>query len=128
MYFTQKSMGWTICRAEHGLGNERSARPQSALKNFEEKEEFMADLNTRLPRNESGPWYVDSNCIDCDLCRETAPSVFRRDEDGGYSIVFHQPETEKERKSAAEAKEGCPVEAIGDDGGAHLNPKDQGFK
>lgn len=74
----------------------------------------MADLNSRLPQNAPGPWYVDSNCIDCDLCRETAPSVFRRDEDGGYSIVFHQPETEDEKKLAAEAKEGCPVEAIGE--------------
>jgi ferredoxin len=74
----------------------------------------MADLNSRLPQNAPGPWYVDSNCIDCDLCRETAPSVFRRDEDGGYSIVFHQPETEDEKKLATEAKEGCPVEAIGE--------------
>ena len=78
----------------------------------------MADLNSRLAQNAPGPWYVDSNCIDCDLCRETAPTVFRRDEDGGYSIVFHQPESEEERKLAAEAKEGCPVEAIGNDGPA----------
>lgn len=76
----------------------------------------MADSKSRLAQNAPGPWYVDSNCIDCDLCRETAPSVFRRDEDGGYSIVYHQPETEEERKLAAQAKEGCPVEAIGDDG------------
>ncbi len=76
----------------------------------------MADPNSRLPQNASGPWYVDSNCIDCDLCRETAPSVFRRDEDGGFSIVFHQPENDEEKKLAAEAKEGCPVEAIGEDG------------
>ncbi len=76
----------------------------------------MADLNSRLAQNASGPWYIDSNCIDCDLCRETAPSVFRRDEDGGYSVVFHQPESEEEKKLAMEAKQGCPVEAIGDDG------------
>ncbi|HEV2248563.1 MAG TPA: ferredoxin [Terriglobia bacterium] len=76
----------------------------------------MADVNSRLAQNAPGPWYVDSNCIDCDLCRETAPSVFNRDEDGGFSIVFHQPETEQEMKLAAEAKSGCPVEAIGDDG------------
>ena len=76
----------------------------------------MADHNSRLPQNAAGPWYVDSNCIDCDLCRETAPTVFRRDEDNGNSVVFHQPETEEERKLAEEAKEGCPVEAIGSDG------------
>lgn len=73
----------------------------------------MADKDSRLPQNAPGPWYVDSNCIDCDLCRETAPSVFRRDEDNGNSIVFHQPETEGEHQLAEEAKEGCPVEAIG---------------
>jgi ferredoxin len=78
----------------------------------------MADLNSRLAQNTPGRWYVDSNCIDCDLCRETAPSVFRRDDDGGYSIVFRQPETDEEKKLAAEAKEGCPVEAIGNDGSA----------
>lgn len=76
----------------------------------------MADKDSRLPQNVPGPWYVDSNCIDCDLCRETAPSVFRRDEDNGNSIVFHQPETEEEEELAHEAKEGCPVEAIGSDG------------
>ena len=76
----------------------------------------MADKNSRLPQNAPGPWYVDSNCIDCDLCRETARSVFRRDEDNGNSIVFHQPETDEERALAEEARNGCPVEAIGNDG------------
>lgn len=80
-----------------------------------ESTKHMADVKDRLAQNAPGAWYVDSNCIDCDLCRETAPSVFRRDEEGGYSIVYHQPETEEERKLAAEAKEGCPVEAIGND-------------
>jgi ferredoxin len=76
----------------------------------------MADNKDRLPQNVPGRWYVDSNCIDCDLCRETAPTVFRRDDDGGNSIVFHQPETEEEIRLAEEARNGCPVEAIGNDG------------
>lgn len=75
----------------------------------------MADRNERQPQNAPGPWYVDANCIDCDLCRETAPTVFRRDEDAGSSIVFHQPETEEERTLAEEARLSCPVEAIGND-------------
>jgi len=75
----------------------------------------MADLSNRLAQNAPGQWYVDSNCIDCDLCRETAFSVFRRDEEIGYSIVFHQPNTEEETRLALEAMEGCPVEAIGND-------------
>ena len=55
-------------------------------------------------------------CIDCDLCRETAPKNFTREEDEGYSYVFKQPETDEEVEQCVEAMEGCPVEAIGDDG------------
>jgi ferredoxin len=75
----------------------------------------MAEKNNRLPQNAPGPWYIDSTCIDCDLCRETAPTVFQRDEESGNSIVFHQPATAEELKLAEEAKSGCPVEAIGCD-------------
>lgn len=75
----------------------------------------MADKSNRLPQNVPGAWYVDSTCIDCDLCRETASSVFRRDEENGNSIVFHQPETVEELRQAEEAMAGCPVEAIGND-------------
>jgi ferredoxin len=76
----------------------------------------MADKDERFPKNAPGPWYVDSSCIDCDLCREIAPSVFRRDEEIGASNVFHQPETDEERALAEDAKTSCPVEAIGSDG------------
>jgi ferredoxin len=75
----------------------------------------MAEYTKRLPTNVPGRWYVDANCIDCDLCRETAPTVFRRDDENGNSFVFHQPETEEERQLADEAMTGCPVEAIGND-------------
>ena len=76
----------------------------------------MANYNERLPQNAAGRWYVDSACIDCDLCRDTAPQVFRRDDEIGFSIVYHQPETEEEIRTAEQARQGCPVEAIGDDG------------
>ena len=75
----------------------------------------MAEYSKRLPTNVPGKWYVDSNCIDCDLCRETAPAVFKRDDENGNSFVFHQPETEEELRLAEEALSGCPVEAIGKD-------------
>ena len=55
-------------------------------------------------------------CIDCDLCRETAEDNFKRDEDGGYSFVYKQPENEDEAALCLEAMEACPVEAIGSDG------------
>lgn len=76
----------------------------------------MADISNRYPDNITGKFYVDRECIDCDLCRETAPDNFTRNEDGGYSFVFKQPVTEQEEARCKEAMEGCPVEAIGSDG------------
>ena len=76
----------------------------------------MADKTNKYKDNVDGKYYVDTNCIDCDLCRETAPANFTRNEDGGYSYVYKQPENPEEEGLCKEAKEGCPVEAIGDDG------------
>ena len=78
----------------------------------------MADPDTKYADNVNGAYYVDDQCIDCDLCRETAPANFTRNEDAGYSYVFKQPENDDELEQCKEAMEGCPVEAIGDDGGA----------
>ncbi len=77
----------------------------------------MAELENRYPENASGSYYVDDQCIDCDLCRETAPDNFTRSEEGGYSYVHKQPSNEEEESLSMEALEGCPVEAIGKDGG-----------
>jgi ferredoxin len=76
----------------------------------------MADLANRYLDNISGNYYVDNQCIDCDLCRETAPANFRRNDDGGYSFVYKQPENPDEETQCKEAMEGCPVEAIGNNG------------
>ena len=77
---------------------------------------IMADRDDKNPENVDGKFYVDSQCIDCDLCRETAPANFTREEDEGYSYVFKQPENDEEVQQCVEAMEGCPVEAIGEDG------------
>ena len=76
---------------------------------------IMADVSNKYPENASGRYYCDDQCIDCDLCRETAPANFTRNEDGGHSYVFKQPESPEEEALCKEAMEGCPVEAIGDD-------------
>jgi ferredoxin len=76
----------------------------------------MADPSDKVADNVSGKFYVDSSCIDCDVCRTTAPDNFMANEDEGYSYVFKQPENEDEEALCQEAMEGCPVEAIGDDG------------
>ncbi len=76
----------------------------------------MADNTDKVAGNVDGQFYVDSNCIDCDLCRQTAPDNFMRNEDDGYSYVSKQPETDEEQQACLDAMEECPVEAIGDDG------------
>ncbi len=78
----------------------------------------MADREDKNTENVTGKFYVDSQCIDCDLCRETAPNNFTRAEDEGYSYVYKQPTNDEELAQAREAMEGCPVEAIGEDGDA----------
>ncbi len=76
----------------------------------------MASLESRLPENVPGRFYVGNECIDCDMCRETAPTIYRRNDAIGYSVVYHQPETEAERQLAQEGMEGCPADAIANDG------------
>ncbi|SHK40527.1 4Fe-4S single cluster domain of Ferredoxin I [Rubritalea squalenifaciens DSM 18772] len=70
----------------------------------------------RLPYNARGKYYVCEDCLDCDLCRETAPTIFGRQDDEGASFVKKQPETEEELSLVRESLEGCPCEAIHDDG------------
>jgi ferredoxin len=76
----------------------------------------MADNSQKNPENVTGQWYVDVNCIDCDVCRETAPNNFTQQTQKGYSYVFKQPTTPEEAAQCQEAMEACPVEAIGNDG------------
>ena len=75
----------------------------------------MADPKDRYPDNAPGRWYVDTQCIDCDVCRVTAPANFRREEDKGYSFVSVQPRNPEEAAACQEAMDSCPVEAIGRD-------------
>ena len=80
----------------------------------------MANRNEKTLGNAPGAFYVDSTCIDCDLCRDTAPASFRRNDDIGLSIVFQQPVAAEELKQAHEAFTGCPTESIGCDGNEEL--------
>jgi ferredoxin len=76
----------------------------------------MPNKNDRVLGNVPGPFYVDMSCIDCDMCRETAPDSFRRNDDVGFSIVYQQPLTPEQLQAATEAMNGCPTESIGNDG------------
>jgi ferredoxin len=76
----------------------------------------MADPTDKVEGSVEGKYYVDSSCIDCDVCRTTAPNNFEANEDEGFSYVCKQPENDEEIEQMEEAMEACPVEAIGDDG------------
>jgi len=76
----------------------------------------LADPKDRYRDNVPGGYYVDTNCIDCDVCRDIARDNFIRNDEGGYSYVYKQPQTEAERKECESARAECPVEAIGANG------------
>jgi glyoxylase-like metal-dependent hydrolase (beta-lactamase superfamily II)/ferredoxin len=71
----------------------------------------MADPKKRLAANVPGEFYVDSSCIDCDACRQLAPSVFASV--GGFSAVTQQPTTAPETRAARRALIACPTGSIG---------------
>ncbi|MDR2396619.1 MAG: ferredoxin [Puniceicoccales bacterium] len=76
----------------------------------------MAVKDKRIPENVPGKFYVDDQCIDCDLCRDMAPNFFGRLDDKGCSFVKKQPSNAQEEDLCMEALESCPVDAIGNDG------------
>lgn len=71
----------------------------------------MAKLAERLPENVAGDFFVDASCIDCDACRQIAPTVFR--DHGDQSSVYHQPETPAETRLALMSLVACPTASIG---------------
>jgi len=71
----------------------------------------MADPRKRLAGNAPGDFYVDSSCIDCDLCRQIAPETFRAE--GEASIVGRQPSGPAETLRAEMALVTCPTASIG---------------
>ncbi len=75
----------------------------------------MATKEDKYEVNVEGKFYVDTECIDCNLCRETAPNNFTNHEDG-YSYVYKQPDNPSDADLCVDALNECPVEAIGDDG------------
>ena len=75
----------------------------------------MAFVKDKLPDNVPGKYYVDRQCIDCDVCRDTSPANFARNDENGYSYVYKQPSNPEEEALCDEALNACPVEAIGDD-------------
>jgi ferredoxin len=75
----------------------------------------MANIANKFSENVPGQFYVDKQCIDCDLCRQCAPTIFKRHFAGGmgHSYVGRQPLTPQEKSVAMDTMRACPVEAIG---------------
>ena len=73
------------------------------------------EQNGIMEENVPGTYYLKETCIDCDLCRQTAPFFFARQHAGnaGYTYVQRQPLTLQEERACREALDACPVEAIG---------------
>ncbi|QDK36628.1 ferredoxin [Bdellovibrio sp. NC01] len=76
----------------------------------------MAEKSQSWKENKPGKMFVDQSCIACDACVLTAPNNFSMHEEDGHAFVTKQPGTPEEEALCKEAMEGCPVEAIGNDG------------
>lgn len=76
----------------------------------------IPDPTDKNPRNVSGPYYNDTTCIDCDICRDIAPKIVFRDDVEEMSYVGRQPANEEEVALAEDALSQCPTETIGRDG------------
>ena len=72
---------------------------------------IMANPNQRVQENAPGDFFVDSTCINCDACRQIAPSVF--DEAAETSFVKTQPVSGGDRRQALQALLSCPTGSIG---------------
>jgi glyoxylase-like metal-dependent hydrolase (beta-lactamase superfamily II)/ferredoxin len=71
----------------------------------------MANVKKRVLENVPGDFFVDSTCIDCDACRQIAPTVFG--EAPETSFVKVQPRSTVERRQALQALLACPTGSIG---------------
>lgn len=76
----------------------------------------MPNREKKVDGNVEGKYYVDTTCIGCGVCQESAPNNFRIKKGVELSIVHKQPENEAEEEACIDAMGSCPVEAIGDDG------------
>ena len=75
----------------------------------------MANPKRSFHDNVPGFWYVDEQCIACGQCGNDVPAIFEEARDYDHYRVHRQPVTPEEIREAEDARERCPVEAIGND-------------
>lgn len=66
--------------------------------------------------NVPGKYYIDKTCIDCGLCPQLAPAVFRPSDSETHSIAYRQPTTPDEVAQAEDAVAQCPSSSVRNDG------------
>lgn len=76
----------------------------------------MANIKAKWDLNTKGKFYVDDQCIACDACVVEAPRFFAMNDTDGHAYVKLQPKNQNELQECISALDGCPVEAIGQDG------------
>ena len=82
----------------------------------------MADSTKRLDSNVAGNFFVDATCINCDTCRQLAPTSF--EEVGKFSAVTNQPTDDEAIQQVYQALLACPVGSIGAEHSDQLRMKD----
>jgi ferredoxin len=68
------------------------------------------------PLGAPGRFAVLPHCIDCDQCRDAAPTLFDRDPDLHVTYFKRQPVSAHDFALVDEIQSLCPVHAIGDAG------------
>lgn len=71
----------------------------------------MANRKQSYTENVAGDFFVDSTCIDCDLCRQIAPATFRETAD--HSYVWRQPGNAGDTLRSLMGLVACPTGSIG---------------
>ncbi|MFO1023061.1 MAG: MBL fold metallo-hydrolase [Planctomycetales bacterium] len=85
----------------------------------------MANFEKSVPQNIPGDFFVDATCIDCDTCRQLAPTTFGQAPD--TSFVSKQPTSPDERRAALHALLACPTGSIGCQGENNIKAVMQDF-
>lgn len=93
------------------LASRRPTPPVAATAGSEAPPTPWGDLHAqpraKRPENVEGRFYVDSHCINCDVCRRLAPASFGVA--GRQSAVLAQPTGAEETAAAFQALVSCPT-------------------
>lgn len=55
---------------------------------------------------------ITSDCVNCGLCSDIAPEIFRTNDELDIAEVIRLPQSPEEEAAAQEAADSCPSEAI----------------